>query len=405
MSLTIANLITNFDSMIGDISNDRVTAAERLQYLTEATIWIQEELGNELQNATYNLDYLDTVNYYKVTTAIADLLEGADLRRLKDDHNLSFTHKSARELAEEIGQVFGESSWTIERRDSNTYLVVNHGSKFTSKTISNFDTVDDGGGTWELDTTNGDGTNLTVDTNEKKQGIASLNFDADVSQSGNNKIEIGNTDLTANDLSDYEDLGSFIFWAYIPDVTNFTSFTFYWGSSASKYWSATVTTDVDGSAWADGWNRVKINWQDATKTSSPDVSAINYIQIDLNYGGGQGDDTDFRLDNLILARPERLIFHYLSWYVGTDTSGTDISVFGATSDIPYFSSMYDQLKYPVAHKAASLAFSDLRLGIEAQSQEKEALLALRRMRKLIPSSRSPEVRSFKIRGVKFNKRK
>ena len=86
MAITIANLVTNFDTYIGDTSNDRITAVERLEYFTEATVWLQEELENDLQVATYNLDYFDTVNYYKVTTAVADLLEGADLL---DEQNAS----------------------------------------------------------------------------------------------------------------------------------------------------------------------------------------------------------------------------------------------------------------------------------------------------------------------------
>lgn len=405
MAITVTNLITNFDTYIGDTSNDRVTAAERLQYLTEATVWIQEELGNELQNATFTLNYLDSVFDYKVTTAVADLLEGADLRRDTNDQDRTFAHKSAKEIAEEIGQGSIESAWSIERRDSNTFLKVNHLSKNAAKVIASFDSATDGGGEWTLDITNGDGTNLTVDVNEFKQGTGSLNFDADVSQSGNNKIEIGNTAVTSADLGEDEDLSSYLFWAYIPDVTNFTGFTLTWGSDASNFWSASVTTDIDGSAWVDGWNRIKINWSDATKTLSPDVTDVVFYQIDYNYGAGQADDTDFRLDDLRLARPERLTFHYISWNVGTDTGGTDVTAFAATTDIPYFSGMYDQYKYVVAHKAASIAFTNLRLRDKAQEEESEALKALQRARKWIPSSRTPEVKNFKVLGINFGKRK
>lgn len=404
MAITIANIITNFDTYLGDTSNDRVTAAERLQYITEATVWLQEELENDLQNVTYDLNYYDTIHYYKVTTALADLLEGADLRQGEDDHILSFTHKSSRELAEEIGQQFGESSWAIERRDSNAYLVVNHDSKYKAKVVSGFDSTTDGGGTWTLDTTNGDGTNLTVDTNEFKQGSASLNFDLDVSQTANNKAILYNSTMNTMDLSDYEDLSAWIFDFYIPENLYSTSFTLYWGSDTSNYWSATVTTDINGGAWVDGWNVVKVNWSDATKTGTPDVSAIDYVQVDYNFGASQADETDLRIDNLRLVRPEKLKFHYLSWYVGTNTGGTDIAVFGATTDIPYFSGQYDQYKFPVAHKAASLAFKSLRLKQESQDEEAEALKALKRIMKIHPSSKTAEVKSFKVRGVNFRSR-
>lgn len=406
MSTTVAAIQTNFNTYIGDTSTDRITAAERLQYITEATVWLQEELENDVQNATYTLNYFDSVYNYKVTSAIADLLEGADLRRSTLDQTESFAHKSSRELAEEIGQNFPESSWAIERRDGDTYLVVNHQSKYPAKMIADADSVTAGGGTWTLDTTNGDGTNLTIDVNEYKQGSGCFNFDADVSQTANNKIRLYNSTMDELDLSDQEDLATWLFWAYIPDVTYMSSFTLYWGSDTSNYWSATVTTDIDGSAWVNGWNRVKINWADATKTGTPDVTAINFVQVDYNYSASQADDTDFRFDELILVRAEPLTFHYIGWYVGTDTTGaSNLVAFTATTDIPYFSGQYDQYKYAVAHKAASLAFQNLRLVQESQFENAEASRILERAKNIIPSSKNPEMKSFKVRGISFRRRK
>ena len=404
MATTVNAILNLTNTAIGDASTDRVTAAERLQSVNEAVIWLQEELQNDLQNVTYALDYFDTIHYYKVTTALADLLDGADLRRKEADQDLTFTHKSARELSEEIGQNFGESSWAIERRDANAYLVVNHDSKYGALVISGFDSTTDGGGTWALDTTNGDGTNLTVDTNEFVQGSGCLNFDIDVSQTANNKVVLTNSTLTAIDLSDYEDISSFLFDVYIPSATYTSSFTLYWGSDSSNYWSATVTTDINGSAWATGWNTVKINWADATKTLSPDVAALDYIQLDLNYTASQADDTDYRIDHLRVVRPEKLTFHYLSWYVGTNSGGTDLVAFTATSDIPYFSGQYDQYIYPVSHKAASILFRGLRLKGESDSEVQEAQKALKRLLKIHPQAKTPEVKSFKVRGVNFRSR-
>ena len=76
MSVTISDIQTILNSAIGDTSTDRITAAERLSALSEGTIWVQEELANDLQNYTYSLKYFDTINYYKVTADIADLLLG-----------------------------------------------------------------------------------------------------------------------------------------------------------------------------------------------------------------------------------------------------------------------------------------------------------------------------------------
>jgi len=402
MSLTVAEIQTNTNTYVGDTSTDRISAAERLQAITEATVWVQEELGNDLQNYTQEIEYYDTVNYYKVTTDIADLLEGGDLRRSKYDQDRSFTHKSSRELAEDIGQNSGESSWTIERRDTDTYIGINHGSKYSAKMIENCDSLTNSG-TWAEDDTGSDATNLTIDKEEFKTDTGSFNFDLDVSQSANDFATIKNTTLTAMDLTDYEDISAWLFQVYIPDSTYTTSFTIYWGSDTSNYWSATATTDIDGSTWADGWNRVKIKWEDATETGSPDITAIDFIAIRLTYNASQGDDTDYRIDDLIICRPEKLTFYYTTWKVGVDSSGDDVFAFGATTDIPYFSGMYDQLKYPVAHKAASLLFNTLRLREDALAEEKEATKLLSKVKRLIPSSKTSEVKSFKMLGVNLNK--
>lgn len=407
MAVTISSLLSNLNTYVGDSSTDRISDAERLQYLTEATAWLLEELGNEHMVNTYALNYLDTVHKYKITTAVADLLIGADLRREEDLQTQAFTRKGPRELAEDIGQQSNESAWAVERTDGQSYLIVNHNSKYSAMTISDFDSVTAGGGTWALDVTTADGSNLTVDTNEYKQGTASLNFDVVVAQSGNNLATLTNSTLSSLDLSDYENLGTFSLWVYIPAVTNFTSVTLRWGSSSTAYTSLVKTTDVNGSAFVIGWNQITFDWSSGTVTSTPDFTAVDYISIDFNYGAGYSNATDFRVDNLILVRPEKLTFHYISWNVGeTSTSDTTkISAFAATTNVPFFSGRYDQYRYAVAHKAASIAFTALRLRQEALDEDAQSSNALLRARKLFESSKVREENSFKVFGISFNRNK
>jgi len=405
MSLTIQNLITEVNTIVGDDSTDRISAAERLAAISEATIWVQEELANDLQNYTYALDYYDTINYYKVTSDIADLLTGGDLRREKDLQTFSFTHKSSRELAEDIGQGSGESAWTIERKDTDTYVGINHFSKYKAKQVATFNSLTADGGTWTIDETTSDATNLTVDSVEFEEGTGSLNFDLDVSQSVNNRATIINSTYTSSNWAAYEDLAAQVLKVYLPDVTTFTSITVYWGTDSSNYWSATTTTAFNGTAWAVGWNMLSVDWADATATGTPDEEDIGWLRVDYNYGAGQGDDTDFRLDDWIVVRPEKLNFHYITYKVGVDNADADIFKFAATTDVPYFSGMYDNVMYPVAHKAASLIYKNLRLREESADEFNEAITGLKRLRKLIPSSRVAEEKNFKVLGVNFRRRR
>lgn len=413
MSLTLANIITNFDSYLGDSSTDRISQAERFQYITESTAWLLEELGNEHMVDTYDINFLDGVSKYKITTSIADLLVGADLRQPEASHTRSFIRKSSRELAEEIGSKDITHSWAVERTDGDSYLLISHKTPYVKNQLATFDTLTaDFGGTWTADTTDSDATNLTLDSVEFKQGSGCLNFDVDVSQSGNNRATIYNAFDTTTDISELTDLGSFLFKVYIPENQYTSSVTFTWSSDTgatpstiANYWSATATTDYNGNTLADGWNTVKINWADATATGSPSASAISYIQFAINYTASQVDDTDYRIDDLTLVRPEKLTFHYVSAYIGTNNSGTDINAFTATTDIPFFSGVYDQYKYVIAHKATSLALYTLRLKEEALIEENLATQSLDRYRKNFESSKSREEKSFKVLGINFRNRR
>lgn len=403
MSVTLANLFTNVNTYFGDSSTDRISDAERYQAITEATVWLLEEIGNDHNVKTYELDFLDTVNYYKVTTDVSDLLASADLRRAVDAHNITATHKSAKEMAEAIGKGSNEFAWAVERRDGDTYMAISLNTNKRAQQVADFDSLTSSGGTWVVDATNSDATNLTVDTNEFKDGNASLKFDIDVSQSGNNRATIYNSGISTVDLSRFKDIGSWILEAYIPDVLTITSYTLYWGTDASNYWSATVTTDFDGTAFSDGWNTLKVNWSDATETGSPDVTTTNYLAVQVNYSAGQVDDTAFRLDNLRIANPEKLKFHYLSWDLGTDVNGADLTAYSTSTDIPFYSGQYDQYKYPISHKAAAILFFSVRLRDEALIEEREALAAVKRLENIFPKAKSPESHSFKVSGLNFNR--
>lgn len=400
MAITIANIITPFNTFISDASTDRISAAERLQYITEATIWLQTQLDNDHSIRTYSVSFFDTLYSYKLNSAITDVLDSNALRRLVTEQNIDFTKKDSRQVLTDISEYQMESTYALERRDGNLYLIVNHQSKYPALIASSFDSLTVDGGTWVADTSNSDATNVSIDTVDGSNSTTGcLSFDVDVSQSGNDRATIYNDGLTTEDLSSDKDLSSWILDVKLPEISDITSVTFYWGSSSSNYYSVTQTTQYDGSAFVADWNTLKFAWLGATVTGTPDDENIDYIRIDVNYANTQGDATSFKLDNLRLVRPEKLTFHYTSWNVGTDTNGTQIKVFGATTDVPYFSGQYDQYLYAVAHKAANIAYKALRLYDEAVKEEEEAFAEMNRIRKVVSKSRPTELKNFKVRGV------
>jgi hypothetical protein len=399
MAVTLANLTSNLNTYFGDATEDRISNAERYQALTEATVWLLEELGNDHNIKTYDVNFFDTINYYRISSSVSDLLASADLRRAVDAQTITANHKSSKEMAEAIGKGSREFSWAVERRDGDSFLAITLSTNKRANVVENFDVL----GTWEVDSTTSDATNISIDSNEFLEGNASIRFDVDVSQSGNNRATILNSAVGTQDLTINEDIGSWLLEAYIPDALTVTSYTLYWGSDSTNYWSATITTDIDGSTLADGWNTLKFDWVNASETGTPDITAIEYVAIQLNYSAGQVDDTAFRYDNLRIANPEKLKYHYLSWDLGTTSVGADLTAYTAATDIPFYSGQYDQYKYAVAHKAAAILFFSVRLRDEALIEEREAIAAVKRLESLFPKSKTPESNSFKVSGLNFNR--
>lgn len=413
MAVTVLDIQSNFNTYIGDSSEDRISATERLQFITEATIWLQEETGNDHMIATFVLPYMDGVHRYKVTGSIVTLLEGADLRRSEKDQREPFRHTNSRELAEVIGRHSNESAWAIERHDGDSYLVVNHISKFGSTRISSLESLTGDGGTWVTGGVHQAGNNLEVDTVEFLEGSGSLEFDItdydgndNVSQvstpsaytlagnwaydsgtfalylsssstanvtspafpaltvnrkysltfnindaldttvaSGSLIVKIGtqtigtvtaagpssqsidffadnaatiltfhsasgdfvgtisslglsaetysvatvlNSGLSKKDLSDFEDVGTFLFRLYLP-TTIFVvpdapiGLNFYWGSSLNDYYLNFTQVGAGGSALVAGWNQIEIDWEPASTVGSPDPTNITFIRFDVVY--------------------------------------------------------------------------------------------------------------------------
>jgi len=71
MAVLISELITLLDRYTGDDTTDRISEQERFSALSEAGTWLNEELGNDHGLLSYNLDFYDTVNYYRVTDTLS----------------------------------------------------------------------------------------------------------------------------------------------------------------------------------------------------------------------------------------------------------------------------------------------------------------------------------------------
>jgi hypothetical protein len=419
MAVAISDLETLVNRYIhNDASTNSVSSADRLGAITEATGQIFNEFGfNQTINNT-TIEYFDTINYYPITSLLPDFLEATDLRRQPGLHVNTFSLKTPRDIVVEIDlysldRNLLEDAFSIDLSGGVRTLIINHISQYPATTANGCDDLSNENGTWAIDQVNSDATNLLLDTVVYQLPVtASLVFDIIVGQSVNNKATIYNNGLQNLDCTQFYNIGNWVFWVYLPSVTNFSSVTFFWGSDTlatpatkANYYTASATTDYMGNAFIQGWNRISIPWLGCSVVGTPNYTTIQYVQVDYNYTGSQTSLTSWRLDNILIIRPEPLTLYYQSWYVGKNASGTSITVFGATTDVPFFSGQYDFFDIAVSHLAASILFREMGLQQDAMVEDEKATKEIIRLKKKFPSRRLEETRNFGVRGINFRRRK
>lgn len=139
--------------------------------------------------------------------------------------------------------------------------------------INQIDNLTDNG-TW---TAGGTASNISVNNTNFAQGAGSVQFDA---TTGAAYIE--NSTMTAVDLSTFLNQSSLFSWTYVPTASNLTSVNLRFGSSATDYYSLTVTQTQQGTSFVNGWNLEQFPWASMSVTGTPDSSSITYARITLN---------------------------------------------------------------------------------------------------------------------------
>jgi len=197
----------------------------------------------------------------------------------------------------------------------------------TDLTISELDSLTSGGGTWAG---YGDAENLRVDSDNYVKGNASINWD--ISNAGGTTAGIYNDDLDEFDLSDYIYSGSVFIWVYITDSTNITNFILRIGSSASAYYTKTITTNNEGVSFYDGWNLLRFDLYTATTSGSPVATTCNYVALYMTKDAGKVSETDYRFDWLVVKRGAIHDVLYYTKYPWQTSGGTYLENATAVTD-------------------------------------------------------------------------
>lgn len=140
-------------------------------------------------------------------------------------------------------------------------------------------------------TANSTASNLTLDNVNYAMGSGSLSFDV-TTGTGSISETLSSTLNLTNQLNQ----ASLFYYLYLPTGSQLTSTAIRWGSSASNYYTRTLTVTNEGNAFQTGWNLIRADWLGATVVGTPDVTKIAYLDILVTVTANQ---TGIKVDNIV----------------------------------------------------------------------------------------------------------
>ena len=398
----ITEMFSLLNRYTGEHTTERVSNTERLSALSEAVSRVKQITKSDLSNATYPVEFIPGVNYYKIDKQTFNVLAGANIRVSADDHTgakdrAPITRSAADKISEEISVGAITNTYALDRYDGEMYLVLNIDAVSREREVNLYNDISNV-------SLSGDALNLDTDTNEAIT-TASLKFNIDfdgLTPTSSSSIE--SVLATPLDISDIRNTGSAVWSVWITEPDELDSVKLKLKTDDSNYILFTAVVPFNNNEFKSGWNRFVVNYANAIEVGTPTFTAINKWEVELNYSAGFLYNT-IRVDDIYLANPTKLNFHYLSYSVGKDAAGAEIYKFSNETDVPYFAGQYENMKFPIARYAASYILFDLRRYDDATIQEREAKASLEEVMNLIPSSHTVETKSFRPHGVNFRRRK
>jgi hypothetical protein len=315
MSLTLTQLQTELQEKLGSTANIKANTTSQNNALNRVLDRMQMN-GNWLFTVRKKtFDYVPDILEYSLANYVG-ITDFKEVYRLNE-----FPSNDPRRFP-------GGENLGVHIKDNDKFLSVRLDGG-TNKLVDGLTSLtnDD---TWEAV---GDADNLVADLKEYKDGSGSLKFDIDESASAEDYAGVKNTAKTAQDLTDYEDRSYFILDVYLPTASAITGITLLWGSSEAAYWSLQATAPIDGASFQDGWNTVKFKWSDATQTGTPDVTAIVYYEVRLDYAAGIADQSNARVSNLRLDIREQIDLEYFSTHMVKTAAGAYQARFSDGTDV------------------------------------------------------------------------
>lgn len=326
VSISLGSLDTYLQDRLVNTIGSPVSQTERVRAINQVIQMMQATNNWDTTKRVKTISYLNEETDYSIVNdfGVSDFKDVYDVRD-PDELYERFESIDERLFAEYARENRVVNVYSVEERDNAHIMRMIYRDGNTRFIVHEMDSLTTNG-TWASDTTDSDATTLAVDTNRKKDGSGSFKFNIDVSQSSNNYAGINTTDLTAIDLTDYENIATWRAWVDLSQMTAaqlalISSMEIRFGDDASNYWAITVDSSATGGTFTAGWNRVSWDWLNATTTGSPTVTSVNYIDLRINYGATMTDVNNIRWDQLVVIQPRDLEMVYFSEHM-VNNSGT-----------------------------------------------------------------------------------
>jgi hypothetical protein len=232
---------------------------------------------------------------------------------------------------EEFDRMNGSRTGLVAIDDYDGVRVLKLASAVDSQsiTVAELDSLSSGGGTWAAF---GDATNLAADDADFIKGAGSIKWD--ISAAGGTTAGIVNDSVNSFDLTDYLGGTSAIFvWAKINSATDLTNYKLRIGNDSSNYYTKTVTTQADGTAFAAGWNLLKFDLTSLTQTGIVINATITYVALYMTKAAGKISETDYKFDWIVLKKGMINYVKYYSQYGWTTSAGAYIQDSTTSTDL------------------------------------------------------------------------
>ncbi len=357
-TITLSDIRNQVSDFAQNYNTSNIDLGNTDRAINRAIEYVQRRLGLPSDRKVYSFYYYDDIMFYDMPDAFNELMQlyynTTDLVDI--NHNTPFYRWGVVKDVEIL-----RSSGFINQGNRVAFTTLNGSNQLLldgmnirgSSTVNSFDTTT--GLTFSADFLN-----TTTDPYIKKQGSASVKFDLTTG--------LSESTITFSDQLDISNLlninTAYRLWVFFPTAapTKFTNVKIRFISSTGNYYEVTTTTQFDGSAWtANDWNKLSWSLSNATTTGSPDATNISSIQIAFTHSGSYSAITNMRVDFLYQVNPDYMDVLYYSAIKGTDSTGaTDKIILDESDDIVAFGPYAPDLILPIALKAATILWPQLR---------------------------------------------